>query len=98
MPDPTFHVGVLTLELYFPAPNSLKSKRSILKSLIDRIRSRFNVSISELEEQDKWQKSVCGISMIASDKSFLDSRMRMIVDFVESQKEIEIVDYELIFA
>ena len=83
MADETMHVGVLSLELFMASPNSLKAKRSILKSLIDRIRSKFNVSVAEVGDLDKWQKSVCGISIVGNDKIFLDTVLQKIVSFIK---------------
>ncbi len=53
-------VGVLRLTLHLPEPGSLKSKRHLLRSAIDRVKARFNVSISEVGANDLWQKSVVG--------------------------------------
>ncbi|HHF58000.1 MAG TPA: DUF503 domain-containing protein, partial [candidate division WOR-3 bacterium] len=50
-------VGVLILDLYIPASNSLKDKRGILKRLKDRIRNKFNVSVSEIDDQDVWRRA-----------------------------------------
>jgi len=97
MADSTVHVGVLSLELYFASVGSLKGKRSILKSLLDRIRGKFNVSAAEIGELDKWQKSICGVSMIGNDKSFLDAALQKVVSFVEQQGDLELIDYQIVF-
>jgi Uncharacterized protein conserved in bacteria len=60
-------VGVLQVELYIPGSGSLKAKRRVVRSLKDRIRANFNVSVSEVDAQDKWQRAVVGIACIGSD-------------------------------
>ena len=59
-------VGLLTLDLHIPESNSLKAKRTVIKSLIDRIRNKFNVSVSEVDANNLWQRSVIGISLVAN--------------------------------
>jgi uncharacterized protein YlxP (DUF503 family) len=58
-------IGVLTLELHLPESNSLKSKRIIIKSLKDRIKNKFNVSIAEIDGNDLWQRCVLGAACVA---------------------------------
>ena len=57
-------VGLLTLDLHIPAANSLKSKRMVIKSLIEKIKNRFNVSVAEVDAQNLWQRSVIGIAYV----------------------------------
>jgi uncharacterized protein YlxP (DUF503 family) len=66
-------IGLLTLEIHLPYAQSLKDKRMVLRKLKDRLRSRFNVSIAELEHQDLWQRAVVGVVTISSDQQNLES-------------------------
>jgi uncharacterized protein len=59
-------VGLLTLEVFFPYARSLKDKRQHLKGFKDRVRSRHNVSVAEIEFQDKWQRARIGIVAVNS--------------------------------
>ncbi len=61
-------VGLWKIEFHLPYAQNLKEKRSILQSVVTRSRNRFNVSIAELDFQDKWQRSVVGVAYINSDK------------------------------
>jgi uncharacterized protein YlxP (DUF503 family) len=54
-------VGLCTIELHLPGSQSLKAKRQVLLSLKDRLREKFNVSVAEVAEHDRWQKAVLGI-------------------------------------
>jgi len=66
-------IGLLTLELHLPDAHSLKEKRMTLRKVKDRLRSRFNVSVAELEHQDLWQRAVLGVVSISSDQQGLAS-------------------------
>jgi uncharacterized protein YlxP (DUF503 family) len=95
-------VGVLRLTLHLPAPGSLKSKRHLVRSAIDRVKARFNVSIAEVAENDLWQKSVIGVSAVGNDHGFVNESLDKVADFVASMhggqiqvtgRDIEIVAY-----
>jgi uncharacterized protein YlxP (DUF503 family) len=61
-------IGVLTLEIHVEEAHSLKDKRHVVKSLKDRLRVRFNVSVAEIDGQDSWQRSVVAAVTVSSDK------------------------------
>ena len=89
-------VGILRLTLYIHGASSLKDKRQVLRKVVDRLRSRFNVSVAEVGENDIWQKAVVGIAAVANDRSFvnevLDKCARdagAIAEIVQREMEIE---------
>ncbi len=93
-------VGVCTLELDIPASHSLKDKRRVLKSLAARIHKDFNVSIAESSDHDLWQRAELGICQVGSDRAFVDSALRQVVNFIESlglaplgEEDLEIRNY-----
>jgi uncharacterized protein YlxP (DUF503 family) len=95
-------VGVLRLTLHLPDPGSLKSKRHLVRSAIDRVKAKFNVSIAEVAENDLWQKSVLGVSAVGNDHAFVNESLDKVADFVASMhggqiqvtgRDIEIVSY-----
>ncbi len=61
-------VGLLTLELHIAHSQSLKDKRQVLRSLKDRLRRRFNISIAEVGFQDTWQRSLVGVATVSGDR------------------------------
>ena len=65
-------VGVLRLTLYIHGAASLKDKRQVLRKVLDRVRSRFNVSAAEVGDNDNWQRAVVGICAVANDHSFVN--------------------------
>lgn len=60
------YVGALKLELYMPQCRSLKEKRQILRSIIDRTRGRFNVAVAEVDKHDLWQLSSLGVTCVSN--------------------------------
>jgi len=89
-------VGILRLTLYIHGASSLKDKRQVLRKVVDRLRSRFNVSVAEVGDNDIWQRAVVGICAVANDKSFvnevLDKCARdagAIAEIVQREMEIE---------
>jgi uncharacterized protein YlxP (DUF503 family) len=95
-------VGVLRLTLHLPDPGSLKSKRHLLRSAIDRVKARFNVSIAEVGANDLWQRAVVGVCAVGNDHGFVNEALDKVADFVGSMhggqiqvtgREIEIVPY-----
>jgi uncharacterized protein YlxP (DUF503 family) len=77
-------VGILRLTLHLPSPGSLKSKRHLLRSALDRVRSRFNVSAAEVGDNDLWQRSVVGVAAVANDRAFVQETLDKVADFVAS--------------
>jgi uncharacterized protein YlxP (DUF503 family) len=77
-------VGVLRLTLHLPEPGSLKSKRHLLRSAIDRVKARFNVSVAEVADNDLWQRSVVGVSAVGNDHAFVNETLDKVADFVGS--------------
>ena len=63
-------LGVLTLELRIEQAHSLKEKRHVVKSLKDRLRAKFNVSVSEIDDQDLHNSSVIAVAVVSPSKDF----------------------------
>lgn len=85
-------LGICTCEIFIFNANSLKSKRSVIKSIINKSKNRFNISIAEVGENDKWQKSVIAFSTISNDKKIVEESMEKVIDFFDSYSEIEIIN------
>lgn len=87
-------IGVLKVGLFLPMARSLKEKRMVLKSLKDRVRARFNVSIAEIDHHDKWQRAVLAICMAGNDAKFLDSSLQTVLRFVETDRIAQLTEHE----
>ncbi len=77
-------IGVLEAHLNLSGVMSLKAKRSIVKSLMGRIKSRFNVSISEVDHQDSKDVAVLGLTIVSNDRRFLDQQLDTILNFMRN--------------
>lgn len=85
-------IGLFTLDLHLLESDSLKAKRFVIKGLKDRIRSRFNVSISEVDGHDLWQRSILGIAYITNEKKMIDKTFEDIRRIVINTPTVEIID------
>jgi len=75
-------VGLLEAQLHLHGINSLKGKRSIVKSLAGRLKSRFNISISEVDHQDSKISALLGISIVSNNRRFIEQQFDKITDFM----------------
>ena len=76
-------IATLTIPLHLPACGSLKEKRGRIKPLIARLHREFNVSVAEMDLQDKWQEAVIGCAMIGNDRAHLESALQNVAGWVE---------------
>ena len=74
----------MTAHLFLIGITSLKGKRSIVKSLMGRLKSRFNISISEVDHQDCKSIAVLGISIVSNESGFIDKQFDSILDFMRN--------------
>ena len=77
-------VGVMTAQMYMQGIGSLKEKRHIVKSVIGRLRSRFNVSVSEVEHQDSKTSAVLGIAVVSNERAFVDRQLDAVLNFMRN--------------
>jgi len=85
-------VGVLTLELYLGEADSLKGKRKVLKSLLERLKQRFNVSVAEVGRQDSWQYATVGISAVSGETDHMQRTLDTVARFVENHNGVEVLE------
>jgi uncharacterized protein YlxP (DUF503 family) len=71
-------IAFLTLELRIEAAHSLKDKRHVLRSLKDRLRGGYNVSVSELDPSDLWQRATVGVVSISGSRDYLEGLMQKV--------------------
>jgi len=84
--------GVCCITFIMHEPNSLKEKRHIVKSLIERLKSRFNVSVAETGLNDKWQSAEIGIACVSNDRAQIDKIISSVINFIENDVRVEIID------
>ena len=87
-------IGICTLELHLPDNHSLKGKRQVVNSLKGRLKSRFNISVAEVDHLDAWQRAAIGLVMVSNDRRHVDSELSKILNFIEdSQYASYLMDY-----
>ena len=76
--EDSVHVLLLLIECHIPHAQSLKQKRAVIKSLVDRLRSRFNASVAETGFLDEWQRSVVAISLVSNNRRYLQHQIESV--------------------
>jgi len=71
---------------------SLKGKRKVVRSMVDKVKHKFNVSIAEVGSNDKWQRIELGVSAVGNDRRHIDSSLNNILDYMDTLYLAEIVD------
>lgn len=85
-------VGTCMLKLNIFESDSLKDKRHIIKAIIGRLQSRFNISIAEVDLNDSWQSSVIGFACVTNDTSHANQVISNVIKFIDNDSRVEIVD------
>jgi uncharacterized protein YlxP (DUF503 family) len=85
-------VGIVYVELYLPQVCSLKEKRSVIKSLKQKI---LNVSISEVDFLDKWQRSALGLGVVTTETAHLDSVITKLESFIDQESRVIITRWDM---
>ena len=85
-------VGTLKIALYLHDNRSLKGKRKIVKSMVGKVKHKFNVAIAEVGSNDKWQKIELGVSTVGNDRRHIDASLSNVLSFLDSLYLAEIVD------
>jgi len=88
-------IGLLTLEIFLPYAHSLKEKRKSLKGFKDRIKSKYNVALAELDYHDKWQRMKIGVVTLNSQQTFVEQVLHRILQEAEETVEGEILDHQV---
>lgn len=77
--------------MFLPACQSLKEKRAIVKSVLAKLRNKFNVSAAEVAYQEQWQRTVLVIAAVANEISFLQKEMDAVIRLVEVSPGVELI-------
>ena len=77
-------VGVITTHLSMQGVTSLKAKRSIVKSVIGRLKSRFKISIAEVDHQDSKTSAVIAMAIVSNEAQFIDQQFDALINFMRN--------------
>ena len=81
--------------LFIHNSNSLKEKRMILHSLKARLRNKFNVAVTQIDDEDKWQKATFAVVGAERDRRCMNSSLCNVIDFIEKFSSIELINHEM---
>ncbi|MFN4227477.1 MAG: DUF503 domain-containing protein [Candidatus Ratteibacteria bacterium] len=85
-------VGTLKFEIIIPGSTSLKDKRRVVQSLQNKIKAKFNVSIAEVDYQDKWQRTVIGLCFVNSEKKEIEDICEKIKKIIFDNGELFVIN------
>ena len=88
-------VGAARVELHVHGSQSLKAKRGVVRSITQRVRNRFNVSVAEVGGQDTWQVAVLGLAIAANEALTARRRLEQAIDFIAELHLAEVIDQEV---
>ena len=89
------HVAILQVRLHVPQANSLKEKRQVVKSILDRARSRYHVAAAEVDEQDIHRQAVLGFAAVSGSYSHAESVVTKILEGLRVHPAARIIEHEL---
>lgn len=89
-------VAVCQVQLEIFGGNSLKGKRSIVKPILARVRSHFNVSAAEVEDLEAWQRATLAFACVSNDPAYAHGLLMKVIEFIEhSRFDANILDYRI---
>jgi uncharacterized protein len=89
-------IGACTITLHLHGVHSLKEKRSIVKSLLARLRNEFNVSTAEVDAQDSHGRAVIGVACVSASSAYAHGQLEAVIRWIEQERpDIPMIDYEI---
>jgi uncharacterized protein YlxP (DUF503 family) len=80
-------LATLTIHFHLPACSSLKEKRGRIRPFMARLRREFNLSVAEMDFQDRWQETVIACAMVGNDSTYLQQSMQSVAKWVHAHWE-----------
>ena len=87
-------VGIVKIELHLPGSGSLKDKRAIVRGLKERIRSRVQAAVSEVDHQDLWQRAALGVAVVSGEGRQVGEMLQSVRRLVEATHGAELLDWQ----
>lgn len=87
-------IGALHIEVHVPQTQSLKDRRSVLKSLKDQLRGRFNIAVAELDADEKWQRAAVGIAAVGDTRASVEKALRQVTQWLRGMPAVHLIRIE----
>lgn len=88
-------IGLLTMDIYIPMASSLKEKRSVVKSIVEQCKNKFNVSIAEVDKNDLWKNSTIGVVTISNERVYVNRLLLKVLNYVENFYEVDLINHSI---
>jgi hypothetical protein len=88
-------IGMCVVELHIPGNTSLKGKRKVVKSIKERLKNRFNISVAEVDSQDLYQRATLGIAMVGNDGRKINSELDRIVTVIDGMHVANVAGHQI---
>jgi uncharacterized protein YlxP (DUF503 family) len=85
-------IGVLKLELFIHGAESLKDKRMVVNSILDKLRARFNVSAAQMDDHDLWQRATLAVVVVSNDAKVAQSILNHARDVAEADIRCDVTE------
>lgn len=90
-------VGIMEVVLHIPHATSLKDKRQVVRRVKDRIRNRFNISMTETEGQNTWQRCELGFAMVGNERASIERDLNRVLELIEREPELAMTEHFIDF-
>jgi hypothetical protein len=88
------HAAAMCFDLHVPQSRSLKSKRAVIRPIVDGVRARFRVSVAEVDYQDQWQRAAIAVAVVGASEGQVREVLASIERYVAAAADIELLDIE----
>ena len=89
-------VGVCRIKIRLPENDSLKGKRRVVKSLMEKLRNKFNIAVAEVDDNDRWQIATIGLTCVSNDARHAREMLDRAVEFVQQTRlDAELLESEI---
>ena len=77
-------IGLLRLRLHLPAAHSLKDRRAVVRRATDRVRARFNVSVAEVGDHERWQVATLAVAAVSTERAHVQEVLDKVTSAIAS--------------
>lgn len=88
-------IGILKITLFIHNSNSLKEKRMVMQSLKTKLRNNFNIAVTQIDDEDKWQKSYLVVAGVEKDNQAVNSILSRVINYIEGFSQVNLIDYAI---
>ena len=88
-------IGACRIELHIFESYSLKDKRHVVKSLLERLKSRYNISVAEIDNLDSWQTALIGFACVSNKTKHVQSVINNVIHFIDNDGRLEIIRQDI---